>query len=388
MQWLDALSAAVADWNAVTPNFQIDLTEGSSLSEGSNDGRNTVGYSPTVRGMAWTSGVLAVTLSSARDCYVIEADILMNSNRPWSSEGSPAGFDFQSVVGHELGHAAGLDHPNGLTNAAIMLTGILFPGATMRVQASDRNALTCLYGDGNAPGIFSGGVVSAASFEGPALTPGGIVAIFGSRLTNVQPGTPPVLAGAFPLPTTMGCTSVAVNGIPAPLFAVANSGALEQINVQVPWEVSGSEATVIVTKGATSSAPMAVPVIAAQPGLFTLDGTIAAIAHAGTGQLVTTSNPAQKGETVILFATGLGAVSNRPSAGMPAPESPLARTLTIPQVSIGGTLVEVLFSGLAPGFSGLYQLNVRVPAAAVPGELDVVLQMGGQSSKAAKISVQ
>jgi uncharacterized protein (TIGR03437 family) len=83
--------------------------------------------------------------------------------------------------------------------------------------------------------------------------------------------------------------------------------------------------------------------------------------HGADYSPVTSTNPAVDGEVVLIYATGLGAVSNTPVDGTPAPDAPLAVTKNPPTVAIDGQVASVLWSGLAPGFVGLYQVNVRVP---------------------------
>lgn len=85
------------------------------------------------------------------------------------------------------------------------------------------------------------------------------------------------------------------------------------------------------------------------------------ILHSADYSLVTPESPAVDGEVVLLYATGLGPVSNTPGDGTPAPDAPLEVTKTPPQVWIDGQAASVLWSGLAPGFVGLYQINVQVP---------------------------
>jgi uncharacterized protein (TIGR03437 family) len=85
------------------------------------------------------------------------------------------------------------------------------------------------------------------------------------------------------------------------------------------------------------------------------------ILHGADYSLVTSENPAVDGEVLLIYATGLGPVSNTPVDGTPAPDTPLAVTRTAPQITIGGEAAPVLWSGLAPGFVGLYQINVQVP---------------------------
>jgi len=236
---------------------------------------------------------------------------------------------------------------------------------------------------GGPPAFQAAGVVNAASYE-PGITPGGIAALFGSGLTTVQG----IVEGGDPLPRQLLNTSVTVNGIAAPLFAVAFVNGQEQINFQVPYEIpAGGKATVVVTNNGMASAPVEVDVFPVQPGIFTTDGERAAALHGFTLEPVTAANPASPGEVIALYATGLGPVDNPVETGALAPLAPLSRTALQPLVTIGGQDAAVEFAGLAPLFAGLYQLNVRVPAGAAAGELEVVITSGGRSSRPAKIPV-
>jgi uncharacterized protein (TIGR03437 family) len=97
---------------------------------------------------------------------------------------------------------------------------------------------------------------------------------------------------------------------------------------------------------------------------------------------------APQGRFLTLYCTGLGAVTNRPASGAAAPGDPLSVTTATPAVTAGGVPATVLFSGLAPGFAGLYQLNVELRAntptgAAVP----VVLLVGGAASNTVTVAI-
>ena len=101
------------------------------------------------------------------------------------------------------------------------------------------------------------------------------------------------------------------------------------------------------------------------------------------------SRAANKGESITIFCTGLGAVTNRPANGAVATGSPLSTTTTAPTVTVGGIPSQVSFSGLAPGFVGLYQVNVQVPSNAPSGNaVPVVLTIAGAISNTANIAVQ
>ncbi|MEX2264087.1 MAG: PQQ-dependent sugar dehydrogenase [Bryobacteraceae bacterium] len=235
---------------------------------------------------------------------------------------------------------------------------------------------------GAAPSFSSGGIVNAASFT-PDISPGSLATVFGLGLSTVS-GI--LTAPAVPLPASLAGTSVTVNGVPAPVIAIAFVNGLEQINFQVPYEAAGpASARVVVTNnGATSAADATVR--AFHPGVFTLEGTQAVVLHANF-QLITSSSPAVPDETIILYATGMGPVSPQPPTGQTVATEPFARTTTTPAITVGGISATVPFSGLAPEFPGVYQLNVRVPANLAAGSQEVVVSIGGASSPPVRIPV-
>lgn len=188
------------------------------------------------------------------------------------------------------------------------------------------------------------------------ITPGAIESLFGADLASET-----ITAQSIPLPTTLGGTSVLVNGIPAPLFFVSPN----QINFQTPWEVKGTYASVVVRKTSPSGAvtlSTAVPVAVSNslPGVFTLsgDGTGRLLAFHSDYTLVDDEHPVIPGEMLIFFATGIQDVDVIPPTGAPSPVSNITTTLSVTMKSFG---VNVLYSGLAPGFVGVFQFNVQVP---------------------------
>ena len=228
-------------------------------------------------------------------------------------------------------------------------------------------------------------VTNAASFATGSIAPGAIATIFGSNLTSTT-GVNSI--SSLPLPTTYLNVSVMINGSAAPLFAVANVNGQQQINFQVPWEVaSGSMATVVVTSNGAASAPLFVPVSTAQPGIFAYSAggqTFGAILHADY-QLADTGHPVAAGETVLVYCTGLGGVSSPPVDGAAGNGQ---MTIVAPTVTIGGLPATVSFSGLAPGFVGLDQVNVEVPVGINSGNQPVVITMPGGSSNSVLLPVQ
>lgn len=237
---------------------------------------------------------------------------------------------------------------------------------------------------GGIPALTGESVVNAASGV-QGLAPGSIGTIYGVGLTTVN-GI--AQATGFPLPLDLAGTSVTVSGHRAPLYAVASVGNLDQINFQVPWEVAaGSTEAVIVTNNSRQSDTIQVPVAAVHPGIFLLAEGHAAATDAQSN-VISSGNPVSRGAIVNVFTTGMGAVDGPTVSGQAAPLTSLVRTLATPIVTVGGRNAVVLFSGLAPGFAGLYQVQFRMPEDAPDGMQDLVIAIGGAASLPAKIAVR
>jgi hexosaminidase len=236
------------------------------------------------------------------------------------------------------------------------------------------------WASGLAPAISPGGVVNAASYAaGAAISPGSIVTVFGSFPLYASAQAP-----SLPLPASLAGVSVDVGGIPAPLFYASGP----QVNVQIPWELAGrSQATLTATAWGQPGAAQTVSLAPFSPGIFSMNGGQGAIQD-NSQRLVDSSNPAAAGSVVVIYCTGLGAVTNQPATGFPAPTSPLAETTTKPTVLIGGATAGVQFSGLAPGLVGAYQVNAVVPSGSATGDaVPVTISIGGFVSNTVTIAV-
>jgi uncharacterized protein (TIGR03437 family) len=185
------------------------------------------------------------------------------------------------------------------------------------------------------------------------------------------------MASSTSLPIVLGDTSVSFNGTAAPLYYVSST----QVNAQVPFDLAVGTINVQVRRGSMISATMTVHVGAFSPGIFTDQAGTGAILHAGNFSVVSAGAPARVGEFILIFATGLGSLRTPFPSGMPAPSNPPADTLITPIVTIGGLSATVGFSGLAPGFVGLYQLNVQVPASLASGNQPVQILAGGHGGR-------
>ena len=228
-------------------------------------------------------------------------------------------------------------------------------------------------------------VTNGASFAAGSVTPGEIATLFGQNLTSA---TGINFTSGLPLPSEFLNVAVSVNGSLAPLFAIDNVNNQEQINFQVPWEVgSKSTAQIEVLHNGMVSQSVTVPVVSAQPGIINYNSganNFGVILHANF-QLADINHPVMPGETVLIYCTGLGAVQSPPADGAAATGQ---NTIANPTVTIGGISASVAFSGLAPDFVGLNQVNVVVPATVKPGNQPVILSIGSAASPPVLLPVQ
>jgi uncharacterized protein (TIGR03437 family) len=229
----------------------------------------------------------------------------------------------------------------------------------------------------DAPSITQQSAVNGASFL-PQMSPGGLISIFGNNFGYNQ-----FSAVDLPLAPSLAGTSVIINGKPAPMI-LASPG---QINAQLPWSVASS-IKLKVNFGGVESGEVSVPVSSASPGIFVY-GENRAVVQNQDFSLNTPENPASRGSSVVIYATGLGAVLPSQSDGTAAPASPLSRTSGATTVLIGNVPAAVSFSGLAPSFVGLWQVNAAVPANSPTGSTTPVkISVGGAASNEAMISVR
>lgn len=234
------------------------------------------------------------------------------------------------------------------------------------------------------PFVAAGGVVNNATYAGgDTLGRGTIAAVFGEQFVFGAP----VAASALPLQNEMGGVKVLVNNVPAPVY-FASYG---QINFQVPYEAAEGVATVHVEAGGLRSNGVTVRIADRAPRLLRLgiaeygiivnpDGTFPLPRNSAIGGA---GRPVRAGETVVMYAIGLGPTSPGVQNGAAAPASPLAQITPMPLLQFGRNSISSndgvtpLFVGLTPGFVGLYQINVTIPDRVERGaDVPVFLNMG------------
>ncbi len=238
---------------------------------------------------------------------------------------------------------------------------------------------------GPIPVFTQDAVVGAAGFNlGPsaanmALPGGGIVTVFGIGLA-----VDTASATAFPLPTGLAGTVVTVNGVRALLLYVSP----KQINLLIPFGIEGDEAEIVITTPAGTSEAIVVALGEVQPGIFFDPETgLGAMRNAANGVSLW-EQPLPVGAAAAVFCAGLGPVAPAVSTAFPAPSNPLSETVLPVEAEINGQSVTVLFSGLAPGFAGLYQVNIVLPPDLTPGRYVLVIRVGGLTSNEVFVDVE
>lgn len=219
-------------------------------------------------------------------------------------------------------------------------------------------------------------VVNAASFRvGNPVAPGGLASAFLGSPLAVETTVAPDL----PLPTTLAGVRLLVNDVPAPLIFVSAG----QINFQIPSGVPiGEEVAVQVVVDGGVSQSGALTAAAADPGIIynpKTENQEAVALHGADNSLVSSANPAARGEVIVLYAVGPGATDPPVPDGTAAGGNPVSRVTGETKVFFGGVeAAEVLFSGLAPGSVGLWQINVRMPQdAGLSGEIELRITLDG-----------
>jgi uncharacterized protein (TIGR03437 family) len=208
--------------------------------------------------------------------------------------------------------------------------------------------------------------VNGASFQ-PGIAPGSIALVTGNGIAPSVEGV--VTANDFvgPLPTSLAGVSITFNGTPAPIYYVSNSNSQQTVAVQVPFEVQpGSAVSVVVTGVGGTSATVTTAVQQVAPGVFTTGGpqNIAVVVRSD-GSYVSATNPAQRGEVIQLYVTGLGLVSPAAptgAAGIPG-QSVVAQLL----VGLNNAGVPFMSADYAPGIEGVYVITLQVPMDTTPG---------------------
>jgi uncharacterized protein (TIGR03437 family) len=265
-------------------------------------------------------------------------------------------------------------------------------------------------------------VVSNATFANPGIaSPGSIATLFANGV-----GTSSNQTTIFPGTTAEG-VEVTFNGIAAPLFHVIGAGSQAQVDLLVPANLPTSgTVNVQLTTSTAFYANYSLTMAPSNPGFYRIQdpkmttrenviaqfngtaglalpvSTTAALGlpacTSGINPLTVCGRPATIGDYLVLYATGLGLTTpggdpnGQPLANGSVPPidgSVLYETPTTPVVTIGGIPAKVLFSGLAPGYPGEYEIVVQVPTGVTSGDdISMSVSILGANDSSVTISIQ
>jgi len=285
---------------------------------------------------------------------------------------------FQVTAGSAtLGSSTGTSGANGQVSTTVQAGSSPGPVTITATTASFTVTFTLTV---RLPGPTNLAIVNGASFlPSNGISPGGIAIVTG---VGILPGIQGLVAGnniVGPLPTTLQGVSITFNGVAAPIYYLMNSGGVEQVAVQVPFEImnllvnptTGAPATtnvsVIVTASSGTPGTISVPVKPFAPGIFetTNGGQTYAVAQRPDGSYVSPANPAQQGEDITLYVTGLGQVSPAAATG----DAGIPGQVVIAPLLIGlnGGGVPLISANYVQGLTGVYAVTFHVPANTATG---------------------
>jgi len=232
------------------------------------------------------------------------------------------------------------------------------------------------------PTIAPAGIVNAAGLTPESiLSPGSVVSVYGNSLAptaEVAPGSP--------LPQTMANVTASVAGRLLPLFYVSPS----QVNLQIPSDLSEGDQTLTVSRVGNPDTSAGFTVARNAPGLFSqwVNGQSFAAATHADGSEVTTANPARKGETITLYATGVGPTNHALLDGFAVPANSNATYMDPVYVEVGESILPAS-AVPAAGTVGLGVIRFSVGAGFTSGTNNSVkVQVNGHESNTVLLPVK
>lgn len=208
------------------------------------------------------------------------------------------------------------------------------------------------------------------------IAPGELITISGSNLA------PDPLKVDATFPTKLNGVQVMINNVAAPIYYTSST----TVSVMVPYETAQTGSPIAAIQVINNSVPsntVTVFTSLTSPGVFTspAGGLGYAIAQHAVGySTVTPTNPAVAGETILVYLTGLGAVSPAVADGSVGPSTtPLSSATNTITATIGGASATQVFAGLAPEEpASIYAMDITIPAGLPAG--DTILSISGPDS--------
>jgi uncharacterized protein (TIGR03437 family) len=238
-------------------------------------------------------------------------------------------------------------------------------------------ALACSAAWGQAPTYSTESILNGADFTPGPFAPGSIVSIFGAALSFETEG----ISGGSQnntLPDFLGDVRVYVDNLTSPMIYVCPT----QINFVVPDNLLTGNVPIRVVRQGVTGPEVTIALVNAAPRLFVTDAGYAIAQHGIDYSVITPDSPAQPGEVIIVYATGLGTTAPEP-ATFEIPQYP-GLVVNSLQLFLDGSQVGpglVFYAGLTPGSAGVYQINLTLPAV-MGSNPEIRVTVAGQESTA------
>ena len=212
-----------------------------------------------------------------------------------------------------------------------------------------------------APNYSADSIANSASGVPGFFAPNTFISIYGQNLSRVVRAIGPddIAAGVLPTALTGTGVRVIVNQIPVDLWYVSPT----LVNALVPAHLLAGPAILQLELDGIAGPPVAITLGSTAPALWQIDATTVLAVHLD-GSLITAESPARAGEVIVMWATGLGPTLPAQIPNHVAPGAAQIAAKSEFQVSLDGTAVDasrVLYVGAAPGFAGVYQINLLLP---------------------------
>ena len=384
------LSGQQVTWTVVSPTNGATLSNTTMTSNSSGQVQTNVTLASSAAGQVTIKVALAsnpnvsatftatatVQITGLQFVSSNSTTVMVNSSTPVTVQLTAAnGQSAANIpVTFSITGAATLSGSSAVTNssgqATVNVTAGATPGAvTITANADGQAATFNMTVIPAGPTLTPGSFYNGADFQQGSISPCSVATIIAPGVASAIQG---VLAydGVGALPYALGSVQVTFNGAQAPIYNVANQNGQQQVTVQVPCSVTPGNVTVVVSVGGGSSM-VTVPVKPASPGLFMTTFTAGAAAIPvlvrPDGSFVSSTNPAQPGETLIAFVTGLGPTTPSVATNaLPAPGSnPTVQGIIIP--GMNGQGVSLVSSSISSDLVGVETVSFVVPTTTAAG---------------------
>jgi uncharacterized protein (TIGR03437 family) len=238
------------------------------------------------------------------------------------------------------------------------------PARDVRLDANGNQLYVLLDGHGVyatiAPHRFRDArLVSAADYDTHPAAPGAVLTVLGARIARASTGEAPV-----------------------PVLAATTT----ESQIQIPFDVKGDTLPLVLVGDRLLAHSL--PLQSVSPAIFTDRDGAPMLIDADSGLLLDASRPARSNTRVQIIATGLGRVTPDWPTGVAAPLTDPPRVNATVHAWLDREPVDVATATLAPGYAGMYVVEIRIPSAVNAGPAELYIDAGGHESNRVRVWVE